>query len=58
MNNPPKLNHLVLINNNLVSEVIKHHISVIDTTEIILAAHFTWKDGNHAGSSNIEKNAT
>ena len=55
---PQKLNYLVLINNYLVLEVIKHHLSVIHTTAIILAAHLTWKDGNHAGSSNIEKNTT
>ena len=51
-----KLNYLVLINNYLVSEIIEHHISVIDTTAIILAAHLTWKDGNHSGSNKIEKN--
>ena len=41
--------------NYLVSEAIKQNVSVIDTTNTILAAHLTGIDGNHAGVLNIDK---
>ena len=41
--------------NYLVSEAIKHKVSVIDATNTILSVHLTGVDGNHAGSRNIDK---
>ena len=41
--------------NYLVSEAIKHNVSVIDATNTILSVHLTGLDGNHAGSRNIDK---
>ena len=41
--------------NYLVSEAIKHNVSVIDATNTILSVHLTGVDGNHAGSRNIDK---
>ena len=41
--------------NYLVSEAIKMNVSVIDTTNTILAAHLTGIDGNNAGFLNIDK---
>ena len=52
---PPKHNYQVLIDSYLISEGIKHMISVIDTNDIILAAHLTKKESNHPVSSNADK---
>ena len=41
--------------NYLVSEAIRHKVSVIDATNTILSVHLTGVDGNHAGSRNIDK---
>ena len=52
---PPKHNYQGLIVSYRISEGIKHMISVIDTNDIILAAHLTKKESNHPVSSNVDK---